>query len=344
MNRRQVFWAHAALRTPPKFRWLWFIGRRKRIGNRVMDSSAQALGEFLNAMRPSSYSPSVKEARLNLSALISFADNPGPGCLQTEDIAIPGKNTNIVARIYRPNTLKEALPMMVYLHGGGMVLGDLNGYDNICAKLSTWGQCIVISVAYRLAPEHKFPAAPEDCITAYNWIVENALKLGGNSQLTAIGGDSAGGNLTAVVCQNLQKFGKPMPRLQILIYPGLDMRGNTESHRIMENAFILPRNRLEWFAQHYLVNEKDRLDVRASPMLADDLQNQPTTYIVSCGFDPLLDDANNYASKLRAAGVTVEHRKYRGQIHGFTFMTKLIPEGDQCLREIGTALKRTWQN
>lgn len=336
-------WAKLALALPPSLRPLWFIGRRRHHGKATMDASAQALGEFLSAMRPSRM-PSPEEARRQLRTLVAAADRPGPALPRRQDITIPGPAGDIAARVYAPRADGPPLPVLAYIHGGGWVIGDLDSYDNICSKLAAWADCLVVSVEYRLAPEHKFPAAPEDCIAAWRWIADHAGNLGGDRKRLAIGGDSAGGNLTAVVCQAMVAEGGPLPALQLLIYPGLDMRGQTASQRNMPDAFILPREQMDWFRNQYLNSEDDKLDVRASPALADDLSGQPSAYVVVCGFDPLHDEAIEYAERLRAAGTTVEVRKFPGQIHGFTFMTKLIPEGDQCLKETAEALKRAWRD
>jgi acetyl esterase len=333
--------AKFALAVPPALRPLWFLGRRQRDGQRVMDASAQALGEFLVAMRPPNYDPTPDEARRQLRTMIAIADNPGPALPRREDIRIAGPAGDIPARIYAP-TRDAGLPVLVYLHGGGWVIGDLDSYDNVCSKLAAWANCMVVSVDYRLAPEHKFPAAPEDCIAAYRWIEEHAGELGGDPERLAIGGDSAGGNLTAVVCQAVAQSSGTAPRLQVLIYPGLDMRGGTASHRELADAFVLPKDRIDWFTSHYLNSDDDRLDPRASPGLTADVAGQPPAYVVVCGFDPLRDEALDYAGRLRQAGVAVELREFPGQIHGFTFLTKLVPEGDVCLREIANALDRAW--
>lgn len=336
-------WAQRALDFPGPLKPLWLAGRRRHLDGRTIDAHAQVLGEFLDAMRPPGYDPTPAEARAQLRRMIEIADLPGPTLARREDITIPGPAGAIPARLYAPQGAEsEVLPLLVYLHGGGWVIGDLDSYDNVCAKLADWGRCMVVSVDYRLAPEHTFPAAPEDCIAAFRWLADNAGSLGADPARLAVAGDSAGGNLSAVVAQAMARDGGPLPKLQVLIYPGLDMHRTSATHRKLARTFVLPRDRIDWFLAHYLRTPADAADVRASPILAGDLRGQPPAYIVACGFDPLRDEALDYAERLRQAGVAVELRDFPGQVHGFTFLTRLIPEGTVCLQEIGAALQGAW--
>ena len=179
--------------------------------------------------------------------------------------------------------------------------GGLDTHHGACGKLAAWSGCQVLAVDYRLAPEHKFPAGLEDCLAAWRWLVANTAMLGADPERLAIGGDSAGGNLAAAVCQALVG-GEPAPAAQLLVYPSLDLGWQLPSHRELADAHVLPRIRALWYGDLYLSSLEQAADVRASPLWADDLQGQPAAMIVTAGFDPLLDDGCRYAERLEAAG------------------------------------------
>jgi acetyl esterase len=332
--------AKLGLSIPPMLMPLWLGARRRHSNGQVIDAHAQILGEYLVAMRPPGYDPTPDEAREQLRTMIAIADQPGPSLARVENHTIPGPAGEIPVRVYAPRRIDEGpLPVLCYIHGGGFVIGDLDSYDNVCSKLAAWADCLVVSVDYRLAPEHKFPAAPEDCVAAYKWLTENAADLGGDKDRIAIAGDSAGGNLSAVVCQIVAADGGPQPCLQVLIYPATDLRNISRSHKQMSDAFVLPKDRIDWFMGHYLRNDEDRSNPLASPLLATDLSGLAPAYLVTCGFDPLHDEATDYAARLNEAGVEATVREFKNQVHGFTFLTRLIPDGTICLSEIALALK-----
>jgi len=210
----------------------------------------------------------------------------------------------------------------------------------LCARLALRSEVIVVAVDYRLAPEHKFPAAVEDCFAAYRWLRSHAAELGADPARVAVAGDSAGGNLSAVVSQLAAQAGVPVPTCQVLIYPAVDFGLDTESHRELADGHVIPRDRIEWYTEQYLPAGADRNDPRASPLHAKDLAGQPPALIVTAGFDPLRDDGRLYAERLRAAGVDVVHHEYPGQIHAFVSLTKAIPEGLACTWEIADFLRR----
>ncbi|TMQ26804.1 MAG: alpha/beta hydrolase [Candidatus Rokuibacteriota bacterium] len=197
-----------------------------------------------------------------------------------------------------------------------------------------------VAVDYRLAPEHKFPAAVEDCLAAYHWLRAHGRDIGADPARVAVAGDSAGGNLSAVVSQLAAAGGTPLPRCQVLIYPAVDFSFDTDSHRDLADGHVIPRDRILWYAEQYLRDEADKADLRASPLRAPRLAGQPPTLIVTAGFDPLRDEGRAYGDRLREAGVAVVYREYPGQIHAFVSLTKAIPQGMACTLEIADYLRR----
>ena len=197
-----------------------------------------------------------------------------------------------------------------------------------------------MAVDYRLAPEHKFPAAVEDCLAAYRWLRAHGRELGADPSRVAVAGDSAGGNLSAVISQQAAATGVAVPTCQALIYPAVDFSFETDSHRELADGHVIPRDRILWYMQQYLRGEADQGDLRASPLRAPSLAGQPPTMIVTAGFDPLLEEGRAYAERLRAAGVDVVYREYPGQIHAFVSLTKAIPQGLAATLEIAEYLQK----
>jgi acetyl esterase len=229
---------------------------------------------------------------------------------------------------------------VTFFHGGGWVQGDLETHHGLCARLAKHADVLVVAVDYRLAPEHKFPAAVEDCLAAYRWVRANAREVGGDAERVGVAGDSAGGNLSAVVSQLAASAGGPVPTCQVLIYPSVDFSLETASHRELADGHVIPRDRILWYSEQYLRGEADKADLRASPLRAPSLAGQPPAMIVTAGFDPLRDEGQAYADRLRQAGVEVVHREYPGQIHAFVFLTKAIPQGMACTLEIAEYLRK----
>jgi acetyl esterase len=229
---------------------------------------------------------------------------------------------------------------VAYFHGGGWVQGDLETHHGLCARLARHGEVLVVAFDYRLAPEHKFPAAVEDCLAAYRWLRMHAAELGADPGRVAVAGDSAGGNLAAVVSQLAAGGAAPVPTCQVLIYPAVDFSLDTDSHRELADGHIIPRDRIVWYTEQYLRTEADRADLRASPLRAPSLAGQPPALVVTAGFDPLRDEGRAYAARLREAGVDAVDREYPGQIHAFVSLTKAIPQGLACTLEIAEYLRR----
>ena len=229
-------------------------------------------------------------------------------------------------------------PCLVFFHGGGWVIGNLDSHDVVCRKLAHEGELIVISVDYRLAPEHKFPAAVDDAIAATKWIAANAKQLGIDASRLIVGGDSAGGNLAAVVSL-AARDGGPEIAGQVLIYPATDFAMKHPSHREPETSVLLTHTVIPWFCNHYLSGPADIDNWKASPARAATLAGQPPAYVLTAGADPLRDEGDEYARRLKEAGVSVTYKHFPGQFHGFFTMGKLLNQANVAAAEIGTWLK-----
>ncbi len=330
--------AHTMLSEEEALRFL--DGHRITRGGRVMDPKAQIVGEFVKSIRVPGYYPPLPELRQQLRTMVSIMDAPAPALPRLEDIRIPGPAGPIGARVYDPaGPSASPRPVVAYFHGGGWVQGDLETHHGLCARLASRAGALIVAIDYRLAPEHKFPAAVDDCFAAYRWLRSHAGELGGDAARVGLAGDSAGGNLSAVVSQLSARAGDVVPACQVLIYPALDCGLDTSSHRELEDAHVIPRDRILWYMTQYLRDEADWRDPRAAPLLSSDLAGQPATLIITAGFDPLRDEGLAYAERLRNAGVDVTYREYPGQIHAFVSLTKAIPQGLACTWEIGDYLR-----
>jgi acetyl esterase len=309
----------------------------------TLDPDAAAVFKaFQEAGRPPYETVSPAEAR-ELYLKGRLVTNPEPPEMKSvEPLAIPSPHGSIAARIYTPKTLRTAnglAPCLVFFHGGGWVIGDLDSHDVVCRKLADEGQLIVISVDYRLAPEHKFPAAVEDAIAATTWIAAKGKSLGIDHSRLTVGGDSAGGNLAAVVAIAARDGDGPAIAGQVLIYPAIDFALTHPSHQEPETSILLTHSVIRWFRDHYLSSAADVDDWRASPVRTKTLIGLPPAYVLTAGADPLRDEGNEYAYRLKEAGVPVTHRTFPGQFHGFFTMGKLLQQANVAATEIGEWLK-----
>ena len=235
-----------------------------------------------------------------------------------EELAIPGPRGPIPARLYRPQAKSgAATPLLVYFHGGGWVLGSLDSHESVCRFLAVHGEVPVLSVDYRLAPEHPFPAGLDDALTAYRYAVDNASTLEIDPAAIGIAGDSAGGNLAAVVAQILAAEPEIAPACQILFNPVTDMSHKRVSYQLFSQGYLLTEAAMDWFKELYLNDPDEALDPRVSPVLATDLSGLPPAYVAVSGFDPLRDEGIDYAERMRAAGVPVTLQIHAGLIHGY---------------------------
>lgn len=263
-----------------------------------------------------------------------FATQPEPPAVaETRDLQAEGPHGPIPLRLLRPAgaAAGAVLPVLVYYHGGGWVIGDLDTHDTLCRELANLSGCAVVSVDYRMAPEHRFPAAVDDSIAAAYWVRRNAKSLGVDPDRMAVGGDSAGGNLAAVVSIAARDAGDLPIRFQLLIYPATDMHRSSESHRRNGEGYLLTRDTMDYFCGHYITDKTRYDDWRASPLRHDDLAGLPPALVITAGFDPLRDEALHYAQRLTEAGNRATHVSFERQIHGFITMGKVIDEANAAV-------------
>jgi acetyl esterase/lipase len=253
----------------------------------------------------------------------------------SEDLVIDGPRGPIPLRAYRPAAQDPKAPLIVFAHFGGGLVGDLETCDIFCRILAKITHAPVVSVDYRLAPEHPFPAGLEDVLAAYRWARDQAeIRFGAAPGRAAIGGDSMGGNFAAVICQYLKRAGEPQPAFQLLIYPAVDMASETQSMTTHADAFPLTKKSMAWFADNYIGPAHDLDDPRISPLHEADLSGLAPALVVTAGFDPLVDQGEAYAKRLSDAGVPVLYRCYASLAHGFTAFTGVVPAADIACREI----------
>jgi len=254
------------------------------------------------------------------------------------DLSIVGAEGPLRARLYSCHEPGGPHPLLLYHHGGGFVIGDLDSHDGVCRMLCVHAGVNVLSVDYRLAPEHPFPAAVEDGRASLRWAIDNAAALGADPARVAVGGDSAGGNISAVACQLAARDGGPGPALQLLIYPATDASTPRPSTGLFAEGFFLTRAQMDWFTGHYGAG-CDLSDPRMSPLLADDLSGLPPALVITAGFDPLRDEGEDYAAALRAAGVPVVLRRFPGLIHGFVNAAGISRVSRDALIEVAGATR-----
>ena len=230
--------------------------------------------------------------------------------------------------------------MLAYFHGGGWVLGDLDGFDGLCCALTQRAECITVSVDYRLAPEHRYPAAVEDCDAALAWVAANAAALGGDPARLVVGGDSAGGNLAAVCARHARDRGGPALAMQLLIYPATTLAEPVSASRVrLGNDYFLTRALMDWFTAHYIPEVARRSEPDASPLLAQDLAGLPPALVLTVEFDPLVDEGEAYAQRLIAAGVPVRAQRYLGTIHGFLMFHEVLGKAREAIADIAGAIR-----
>lgn len=309
-------------------------GKPLEIGGRTLDPNLQFIAHGAAGQPPmSSLEPEVAQAGA-LEGLAMFAAKPEPG-VSWEDTTIPGQGTHqIPVRIYRPDKQNPDAPMLAYWHMGGGVILDVEACHAFCTMVSKIAECPVISVDYRLAPQNKFPAGLEDCISAYDWTLKNAEKYGAPAGRAAIGGDSMGGNFSAIIAQEATRRGMPKPDLQLLLYPATDLVTEFDSATTYGETYPLSSDTMQWFMQQYLPDGFDRANVLLSPAQETRLEGLPPAIIATAGFDPLVDDGAAYARKLETAGVNVQFKCYDSLAHGFTAFTGVVPAAKEACLEV----------
>ncbi len=298
----------------------------KDVARKRMDESSQ----ILQAREPGELDVHDEVVRVR-SVSMGPQAAPNPGALRAPDGVIQ-------LRVYRPVGAAGPLPIVVFYHGGGFVLGSLRSHDGECRALSLRVNALVVAVDYRLSPEHKFPVPVDDAGAAYRWVVEHAASLGGDATRIAVCGDSAGGNIAAVVARDFRDHPN-RPVFQVLVYPATDMTRSMPSHGYFEKGFFLTKNSIDWFLGAYLHGDSDQRHPRASPLLAGDHAGLAPALVLTAGFDSLRDEGKAYAEALSAAGVDARHICVEGQVHGFFSMSGVIPSARVAFDEIVATLR-----
>ena len=301
-----------------------------------LDPHIQPIVDLVNAGATPGAEQSLAERREAYHKLLS-ALPPGPDVTSVSEVLIEGPDSPIAVRIYRP---AAQVGIVIFFHGGGWTIGDLDTHDEPCREIANQAGATVVSVDYRLAPEAPFPAAIDDSFAAVRWVWANRSDLATADAKIAVCGDSAGGNIAAVMCLMARDAEGPDIAAQLLVYPGVDAR-MTEFDSLDRNGegYVLSRDTMEWFSNNYLPNNSDRLDWRASPLLADDLAGLPPALVITAEFDPLHDEGSAYAEALRAAGNDVVHTDYDGMVHIFFQLGPMVPAAAAAVAEVAASAK-----
>ncbi len=309
----------------------------------MLDPQARALLDLIEQRNlPPTHLLSPDEARRLYRERRGFTQPDPRPLAEVRALSAPGPAGEIPLRLFRPAGLTAPAPLLVYFHGGGWVIGDLDTHDVLCRELADEGRCVVVAVDYRMGPEHRFPAAVDDALAATRWLFSQADALGLDSGRTALGGDSAGGNLAAAVAQALRDGGdSTQPVLQLLIYPATDMRAVAPSHRHNGQGYLLTADTIAYFRGHY-IDPGQHDDPRASPLLHPDLSGLPPALVITAGFDPLRDEGRQYADALSAAGTPAQYICFERQIHGFITMGRVLAEAHTAVGLCAAALRRAW--
>lgn len=276
--------------------------------------------------------------RAGAIAMVAATAGPKQPVASVEDRELATANGPLWVRVYRPVTTDEPLPIVGYFHGGGWVIMGIETHDGICRRLANASGALVVSIEYRLAPEHRFPAALDDCFAATQWLAAHGGEVGGDPSRLAVAGDSAGGNLAAAVALRARAAG-PDLRGQVLVYPVCDAARDTESYRANRAGYLLTASAMAWFWDCYLGPDGDPLDPFASPIRAADFDGLPAALVITAEYDPLRDEGEAYARHLDGFDVRVELQRFDGVIHGFLGMEALVPEADAAMTRIGTFLR-----
>lgn len=303
--------------------------------------------QFLQLMAdqgvPPAHTLTAPQARQAYLKRRSLSQPDAPAVAATHDHVLTHNGVDIAVREYRPlgSQAHDRLPALLYFHGGGWTVGDIETHDVVCRSLCNASGTSVLSVDYRLGPEAPFPAAYEDAVASFEWAVAHADKLHINAQRIAVGGDSAGGNIAAALCLGLRGQAAH-PGFQLLIYPAVTMRPDTPSYHANGQGYMLTQDAMRWYTANYLSQDQDADDWRASPLMATSHADLPAALVLTAGFDPLRDEGLLYADALSQAGVATQYVCFERQIHGFVTMGRVIREAQTALTLCGHALKRHW--
>lgn len=300
------------------------------------------LERMARAGHPPLHTRSPQDARLAYQAGADVLEVPRAALARVEDLHIPARDGHALpARLYAP-TAQAGLPVLLYLHGGGFTIGNIATHDILCRELARLAGCMVVSLDYRLAPEHRFPTAHNDAWDALQWLARQAPSLGADAARLAVGGDSAGGTLAAASAIQARDAGLPLA-LQLLIYPGCAPHQNTPSHATFSRGLVLEEPAISWFFGNYVQSRDEREDWRFAPLLAPDVEGVAPAWLGLAECDPLVDEGVEYADKLRLAGVPVDLEIYRGVTHEFIKMGRAIPEARQAHGDAARALRRAFE-
>jgi acetyl esterase/lipase len=307
-----------------------------------LDPHAKKLLEMLNAAGAADVSRMAPdEMREGFERLAAMVGVNGVAVDAAEDHALPGLGGPIPVRVYAPKgSGAAALPGLIYFHGGGGVFGSIDSHDSLCRALANAGACRVVSVGYRLAPEHRFPAAVDDAFAATCRIAAHAQDFGIDPRRLAVGGDSIGGGLAAVVCRMARDGGGPAIALQVLLCPVVDLSKNSDTRGEFATGYFLSQATIDWTLAHYCASGTDLSDPRISPLLAADLSRLPPAQVHTAEFDPLRGEGKAYADRLKAAGVAVRHTCHAGMIHHFYAMGAVIPYARTALAAAGAEIRK----
>ena len=311
----------------------------------ILDPDAQTVLDMIKAAgRPAFDTLSPDEARELFAGGRTVLQPDPPDVAQVRDLAAPGPNGPVPLRLFRAigSTDGAALPVLIFYHGGGWVLGDLDSYDPLCRAIANAAACCVIAVDYRLAPEVKFPGAISDSAAATRWILANTGELAIDPARVAVGGDSAGGNIAAVIALMARDAYLPKIAFQLLIYPVTDMGKGFASYQRVTTGFPLVASTMTWFIDHYLRSAADVADWRASPLRAASLAGAAPALVLTCAHDPLCDEGVEYAARLDRDGVPVTHLHFNDQMHGFLNMGRIIRASATAIDMMAAALRRAW--
>jgi acetyl esterase len=307
----------------------------------MLDPQARALIDLMVERGvPPTHTLMPAQARAFYRERRAYTQPDAPSLHEVRDLAADG----VPLRLYRPAPAVPGAPapVLVYFHGGGWVIGDLDTHDVLCRQLALASGGVVVAVDYRLGPEHRFPAAVDDCLAAVRWVRAQAEALQVDASRLAVGGDSAGGNLAAVTCLALREAGEPQPALQLLIYPATDMRALAPSHQTNGQGYLLTSDSIAYYRGHYLAERVQWDDWRASPLLAPHHRGLAPALVLTAGYDPLRDEGLQYADALSAAGVPAQYVCFERQVHGFITMGRVLDEAHTAVALCAAALRRAW--
>jgi acetyl esterase len=310
----------------------------------MLHTQARALLDLIQQRGiPPTHTLSAQDARAFYRERRAVLQPEPQAVAKVQELQATGPHGPIPLRLYKPLPARaEALPVLVYCHGGGWVIGDLDTHDTLCRELANRAGCAVVAVDYRMAPEHRFPAAVDDAIAATHWVHGQAASLGLDASRLAVGGDSAGGNLAAVVALAARDSGDLPIVFQLLIYPATDQRRGAASHTTNAQGYLLTKETMDYFHDHYIVDLAHDLDWRASPLLHADLSKLPPALVLTAGFDPLRDEGMDYAVRLTESGNRAAYVCFERQIHGFITMGKVLDEANTAVSMCAAELRRAF--